>query len=166
MKKRSKENCEITCKSRSVTESGNSVSVSWLPMQFSISDQGDLARLELRLSIITVLSELMNMLNYTAWNILSTKRQLWFFLSSFGKHSAFIQSWFLFFPEERCQCSSNGKIWPSLPGIPEDWGSCPCPLRALRAPQGWKSLSVQRDIFCIFERWTKCSFMVLYIKVL
>lgn len=37
-------------------------------MQFSVRDQGDLAKAELRLSIITLLRELMNILNYTAGN--------------------------------------------------------------------------------------------------
>jgi len=69
MKKRNKEKCEIICKSRPVAESGNSDSVSWLSQQFSIRDQGDLAKLELRLSIITILYELTNALNYTGRNI-------------------------------------------------------------------------------------------------
>lgn len=37
-------------------------------MQFSVRDQGDLAKTELRLSIITILHELMNIRNYTARN--------------------------------------------------------------------------------------------------
>lgn len=43
-------------------------------MQFSVRDQGDLAKTELRLSIITILHKLMNILNYTAGNIFCLPR--------------------------------------------------------------------------------------------
>lgn len=95
-KKRNKEKCKITCRSRSVAESGNSASVSWLSLQFSIRDQGDLAELEFRLSITTILYEQTNMLNYTARNIFAYQEAKVIFCSS-GKHSAFRSAWFLVF---------------------------------------------------------------------
>lgn len=101
-----------------MAESGNSVSVSWLSLQFSVRDEGDLAKLELRLSVITVLYELMNMLNYTARNIfVYQEAKVVFFLiwETFSFQISMISCLL-----RRYRGRSKGKIWPSLPCSPVD----------------------------------------------
>lgn len=93
-----------------MAESGNSASVSWLSLQFSFRDQGDLAELEFRLSIITILYEWTNMLNYTARNIFAYQEAKVVFCSS-GKFQISMISCLL----RRYWVRGNGKILPSLP---------------------------------------------------
>lgn len=140
----------MICKSRSLAESGNSVSVSWLSLQCSIGDQGALAKLELRLSIITILQELMNMLNYTARNILVYQEaKVWFFLI-WETFSFQISMSACFLRKYQGRCKS--KIWPPLPCIPVDQPSTAAlVLQVLRQQnRSEKHLSTQRDVFCIF----------------
>lgn len=50
--------------------------------------------------------------------------------------------------------------WISLPN------ACALVLQVLRKLyRREKCLSIQKDVFCIFESWKKCSFIVLYPKV-
>lgn len=75
-------------------------------MQFSVRDQGDLAKTELRLSIITILHELMNILNYTAGNTFCLPRgKSGFFFSLIWETLTFRTAWFLVF---------SGFIWDCL----------------------------------------------------
>lgn len=120
-------------------------------MQFSIRDQGDLAKLELRLSIITILYALMNKLNYTAWNIFVYQEAIVCILPHLGSIQLSDRHDF-FFSKERLQGSSKCNIWPLLPCILQDQppqGSCPCPPGAQRAAEKLK-FSVYRGIFSAF----------------